>query len=309
LGFDLKMTVPETSFLQQAQNSSAPKITVAMPVFNGGPHLRLAVLSIVGQTFQDWELLIIDDGSTDNALQDIADIHDSRIGILRDGSNKGLATRLNEAIDLARGQYFARMDHDDVSYPERFARQIALLESNPDLDVVAVRAVTISDDNELVGIFPGPLTHREICARPWQGFYFPHPTWMGQTTWFRTHRYASPAPYYCEDQELLLRSHANSRFATVDQVLFAYRVRKRVNWKKQIRTRWTLFITQLRHFLDLGQYLFGVLALTYFVGRVTRDLFTMLRQALVGRQYPELTIDSATLSKWRNVLKETYGKS
>lgn len=279
-----------------------------MPVFNGGPHLRLAVLSIVGQTFQDWELLIIDDGSTDNALQDIADIHDSRIRIVRDGSNKGLAARLNEAIDLARGQYFARMDHDDVSYPERFARQLALLESNPDLDVVAVRAVTISDDNELVGIFPSPLTHREICARPWQGFYFPHPTWMGHTTWFRTHRYASPAPYYCEDQELLLRSHAKSRFATVDQVLFAYRVQNRINWKKLTKARWTLCNVQLRYFLGSGQYHFALLALASFAGRVASDLVKLLRQTLSGHQYSRARLDPTASSKWQVVLKETLGE-
>ena len=301
--------MPETSISQQSGQGSVPKITVAMPVFNGGPHLRLAVLSIVGQTFPDWELLIIDDGSTDNALQDIADIHDSRIRILRDGSNKGLAARLNEAIDLARGQYFARMDHDDVSYPERFARQIALLESNPDLDVVAVRAVTISDGNELVGRFPGPLSHREICARPWQGFYFPHPTWMGQTTWFRTHRYASPAPYYCEDQELLLRSHAKSRFATVDQVLFAYRVQNRINWRKLTKARWTLFNVQLRYFLDSGQYHFALLALAAFAGRVASDLVKLLRLTLTGHQYSRATLDPAASSKWQEVLQKTLEKA
>ena len=301
--------MPETSFPQPAACGLAPKITVAMPVFNGGQHLRLAVLSIVGQTFHDWEMLIIDDGSTDNALQDIADIHDSRIRILRDGRNKGLATRLNEAIDLARGQYFARMDHDDVSYPERFARQIALLESNPVLDVVAVRAVTISDDNELVGTFPGPLTHREICARPWQGFYFPHPTWMGRTAWFRTFQYASPAPYYCEDQELLLRSHAKSRFATVDQVLFAYRVQNRINWKKLTKARWTLFIIQLRYFLDSAQYHYALLALAAFAGRLASDLVQTLRLTLAGHQYSRATLDSAASSKWQEVLQKTLEKA
>lgn len=301
-------TVPDSSFQQWPGHGSAPRITVAMPVFNGGLHLRLAVLSIVGQTFHNWEMLIIDDGSTDNALQDIADIHDSRIRIFRDGSNKGLAARLNEAINLARGQYFARMDHDDVSYPERFAQQLALLESNPELDVVAVRAVTISDDNELIGNFPGPLAHREICARPWQGFYFPHPTWMGHTTWFRTHRYASPAPYYCEDQELLLRSYAKSRFATVNQVLFAYRVQNRINWKKLTKARWTLFNVQLRYFLDSDQYHFAFLSLAAFAGRVASDLVKTLLRTLAGHQYSRATLDPVASSNWQEVLKDTLGK-
>lgn len=299
----------EASFPQQAECNSPPKISVALPVYNAGKHLRLAVKSIVGQTFRDWELLIIDDGSTDTALQDIADIRDSRVRILRDGRNKGLAARLNEAIDLAQGPYFARMDQDDVSYPERFAHQIALLESGPELDVVAVRAITISADNTVVGSLPGPDTHRKICSKPWQGFYFPHPTWMGHTTWFRTHRYTSPGPYFCEDQELLLRSHAKSKFATVDRVLFAYRVRSRISLKKQTKTRWTLFNIQARYFLNAGQLHFALLALAAFAGRMASDLLTVLRQTLVGQQYPRATIEPAESAKLQEVLKETSGKS
>lgn len=301
--------MPESSLPQQTEYGFAPKITVAMPVFNGGQHLRLAVLSIVGQTFPDWELLLIDDGSTDNALQGIADIHDSRIRILQDGKNKGLAARLNEAIDLARGQYFARMDHDDVSYPERFAYQIALLESNPELDVVAARTISISDDDEQVGNLPCPLTHREICARPWLGFYFPHPTWMGHTAWFRAHRYASPSPYFCEDQELLLRSYAKSRFETVGQVLFAYRVRSCISWKKQTKTRWTLFNIQLRYFLNSGQFRFSFFALAAFAGRISGDLLTMLRQALSGQSFSRAKIDPTESLTWKNVLSATRGES
>lgn len=299
----------EISFPEHTESSATPKITVAMPVFNAGRHLRLAVLSIVGQTFRDWELLIIDDGSTDNALQDIADIHDCRIRILRDGRNIGLAARLNEAIDCAGGEYFARMDHDDVSYPERFARQLALLENNPELDVVAVRAAIISGDNELLGTLPGPLTHGEICAKPWLGFYFPHPTWVGKTAWFRVHRYASPGPYFCEDQELLLRSYAKSRFETVGQVLFAYRVRSCINWKKQTKTRWTLFNIQLRYFLNSGQYRFALFALAAFAGRIASDLLTMLRQALSGRSFSRAKIDPTESLTWKNVLKATCGES
>lgn len=299
--------MPEISLSPDATFKAAPKITVAMPVLNGGRYLRLAVMSIVRQTFRDWELLIIDDGSTDGALQNLSDIDDRRIRILRDGRNVGLAARLNEAIDRARGEYFVRMDHDDVSYPERFANQLALFERKPDLDLIAVRAVTISDDNELTGALPGPLTHGAICATPWLGFYFPHPTWMGRTAWFRTHRYASPGPYFCEDQELLLRSYATSRFATVDRVLFAYRIRRKINWKKQMKTRWTLFNIQLRHFLSSGQLHFALLAVAGFGGRFSSDMLRLARQTLVGEQYPRAAANSTDSSKWQEVLRETLG--
>jgi len=138
---------------------SAPLITVALPVFNAGHFLEIAVRSIVNQTFSDWELLIIDDGSTDDALHSINKLLDARIRILRDGLNKGLPERLNQAIDLARGKFFARMDQDDVSFPERFARQLKYLKDNPQVDVVAVQSVTVSDDNMIIGLLSCPLTH------------------------------------------------------------------------------------------------------------------------------------------------------
>src|SRR5262245_5135592 len=85
---------------------SNPTVTVAMPIYNAGKYLRMAVSSIIFQTFTDWELIIIDDGSTDNALASISDIVDPRVKILCDRSNRGLAARLNEAIDQARGEFF-----------------------------------------------------------------------------------------------------------------------------------------------------------------------------------------------------------
>lgn len=253
------------------QSDMPPLVTVAMPVYNAGKHLRLAVLSIVKQTFANWEFLIVDDGSTDNALQDIADIVDSRIRVFRDGVNKGLAVRLNECIDLARGQYFARMDQDDVSYPERFAYQVKALQNEDSLDLVAVRAITISSDDQFTGWLPWAL-QEEISARPWRGFYLPHPTWMGKTAWFRNYRYAVPEPYFCEDQELLLRSYDKSRFKMINEPLFAYRVRDGINWRKLIKTRFTVLQFQWRNFVPKRQLAFGLLALGVFLGRMISDI-------------------------------------
>jgi glycosyltransferase involved in cell wall biosynthesis len=275
-----------------------PLVTVAMPIYNAGKYLRLAVLSIVKQTFTNWEFLIIDDGSTDNALQYIADIHDARIRIFRDGENKGLAVRLNECIDLAQGKYFARMDHDDVSYPERFMQQVAALEENRTLDVVAVRAVTIDERNKVTALFPSALTHAEICAKPWRGFHFPHPAWMGRIEWFRKHRYTVPAPYFCEDQELLLRSYRNSRFGTLDAILFAYRVRSKVDWRKLARTRRTIFIAQLRYFASLNIWHCVLLATAAYAGKMGGDLLKRLRGNFPRRP---VIVDDVVVLEWDTV--------
>jgi hypothetical protein len=284
------------------QQDPAPLVTVAMPVFNAGGYLRLAVLSIVRQSYADWELLVIDDGSTDDALQSIRDIDDARIRILRDGENRGLAARLNQCVDMARGRYLARMDQDDVSYPERFKRQVSLLEQNPGLDLVAVRAITIDENNRATGSFPYALTHDEICARPWQGFHFPHPAWMGKTEWFRKHRYAVPGPYFCEDQELLLRSYRTSRFATVDETLFAYRIRSRslIDAKKLARIRRTVLKIQLRYFAGANQWHFVLLAMAAFVARMGLDLSQRLRAGM--SRSGRAIVDDAVVSEWNRIL-------
>jgi glycosyltransferase involved in cell wall biosynthesis len=277
-----------------------PLVTVAMPIFNAGKLLRLAVLSIVKQTYTNWELLIIDDGSTDNALEYISDIKDARIRISRDGLNKGLAARLNECIQVARGEYLARMDQDDVSYPERFAKQVARLQSDPDLDLVAACAITINEKDQLVGRLPSALLHEEICARPWVGFYLPHPSWMAKIQWFRAHRYASPAPYFCEDQELLLRSYRVSRFATLADVLLAYRISSVTNWRKLFKTRKAVLGIQSNYFVKEGQWHFVLLSMLVFVGRITADLCKMIGRVLFQYQ-SKCSLPHIYYSRWTEV--------
>lgn len=285
---------------EPTSGKAQPLVTVAMPAYNAGKYLRLAVLSIINQTFTDWELLIIDDGSTDDSIKSIADLVDSRVRILRDGANKGLAARLNEAIDLARGTYFARMDQDDVSYPERFARQIEALQNDQKLDLVATRAITIDENSKPTGLFPCSLSHNEICARPWRGFYFPHPSWMGRIDWFRKHRYGEPGPYFCEDQELLLRSYDKSKFGTIDEILLGYRIRGQVNWQKLAKTRRTILQVQFRRFKETGQWFFILLAILTFAGRIAGDLVKFIRQTFWKKQ-PQLSSNAVT-DNWKEVL-------
>lgn len=295
------------NILPDLAKNPPPHVTVALPIFNAGKHLRLAVLSIVNQTFADWELLLIDDGSTDDALQSIENIRDHRIRVFRDGMNKGLPARLNEAIDLARGQYLARMDQDDVSYPQRLARQVEMLRKDPQLDLVATRAVTIDESNGVSGVFPHALTHHEICAVPWRGFYFPHPTWMGKTSWFRKHRYTVPWPFFCEDQELLLRSYPTSLFCTVNEILFAYRIRSTVKFSKLAKTRLTFLSFQCRHFGRRYQWHMALMAVAVFFGRFLFDAFKVIRKAFFADS--QKTKFAPYEQQWIDILKHLSNES
>ena len=256
--------------------NATPLITVAMPIYNAGKYLRPAVLSIVQQTFMDWELYIIDDGSTDDALSYIADIQDSRIKVIKDGLNKGLAARLNEVINLAKGRYFARMDQDDIAYPDRFEKQIKALVENVNLDLLATRAIKITMEDRPVGYLPHAFSHAEITSAPWRGFYMPHPTWMGRLQWFKKHHYAETAPYLCEDQELLLRAHDESNFACLPDICLAYRVRDKTSLRKLLKIRYQQMCVQLNYTFNKRLIKFSVFAIYFFILKALNDCYSAI---------------------------------
>ncbi len=112
-----------------------PLVSVLMPVYNAGVYLREAIGSIVSQSYEDLDIIVVDDGSTDGCVEAIQDMGDSRVRIVRQ-ANAGRPGALNRGLDLARGEFFLLQDADDISYPERVERQVAALVENPDLAVV-----------------------------------------------------------------------------------------------------------------------------------------------------------------------------
>jgi len=213
-----------------------PLVTVLLPARNAQRTLALAVRSIVWQTYANWELLVLDDGSGDSTVAIARGFGDPRIRVLGDASWLGLAARLNQGIDAARGTLLARLDADDVAYPERLAHQVRFLQAHPEVDLVGTGAVVFGDDGQAFGSFPAPLTHREICHRPWSGFHLPHPTWMGRISWFRRFRYRPEQDRAAQDQDLLLRSFRDSTFANLPETLTGYRQHE-LSWKKFARGR------------------------------------------------------------------------
>jgi len=252
--------------------SEGPLVTIAMPIFNGGSFLRIALASMVAQTFADWELLLIDDGSNDGAVDALPRPLDPRIRVISDGTNQGLATRLNQAITLAQGKFLARMDQDDVAHPERLERQLRYMDANPETDLLGTRCVTISEDNKVLESVPFRQSHEDICRHPWLGFYLAHPSWLGRTAWFRQHRYADPAPFRCEDQELLLRAHAVSTYHALESPLLAYRLRDNVNPKTLRRTRLALAQVQWRYFWQHRSMIGLVGASCALAARLAKDM-------------------------------------
>lgn len=197
-------------------------ISVGMAVFNCEKTLESSIKSIIWQTYENWELILINDGSDDATLHIAQQFQDPRIKVTSDEKRKGLAYRLNQAISLSSGQYFARMDGDDIAHPRRFEAQLDFLISNPNYDLVGSRVILFNNKKEILGCHPYRKTHQEICSNPYLGFYLPHPSWMGKITWFRKYQY-NITFLKCQDQELLVRSYRQSLFFSLEQPYLAYR--------------------------------------------------------------------------------------
>lgn len=109
----------------------SPLVSILLPVFNAEAYVGESIQSLLAQTFTDFELIILDDGSTDQSVAIIQTFTDPRIRFFQQPTNQGLIATLNSALDYARGQYIARQDADDLSLPERLAKQVAFMEQNP----------------------------------------------------------------------------------------------------------------------------------------------------------------------------------
>jgi glycosyltransferase involved in cell wall biosynthesis len=255
-------------------DSNLPLISVGMSVFNAGQTIAAAIRSLQLQTYTKWELIIVDDGSTDQSMDIVQSFYDSRIQIRRDGLNKGLAVRLNEAIDLSRGSFFARMDADDLSFPARFETQVAFLEQHPAVDLVGASALIFKDEGNPTGLISVAASHEEICRRPWATFYLPHPTWMGRIDWFRKQRY-DPGMLKAQDIELLLRTFDSSRFGGLTRPLLGYR-RDTSAIGKRLRSRLYASTAVLRAARRRSELGFAIKGLGLLGAKALVDLFSGL---------------------------------
>jgi glycosyltransferase involved in cell wall biosynthesis len=198
-----------------------PKITVILPVYNCELYIQTAVESVLNQTFTDFELLIIDDASTDTTVSIIKKIDDSRIQLIQKPVNSGYTNSLNSGLQLAKGEYIARMDGDDISYPERFAKQIAYLETHPEVVVCGTTYKIVGNEKRITL----PEHHEAIKIGLLWGNCILHPSVMIRKKVvddFSILYDTSKEP--AEDYALWVRMLSLGNFYNLQEVLLEYRV-------------------------------------------------------------------------------------
>jgi hypothetical protein len=197
------------------------------------------------------------------------------------------------------------MDADDVCFPDRFSRQVARLDSDDALDLVACRALIFDDSGAATGLSPHRLGHEALCSQPWNGFYLVHPSWMGRAGWFRRYRYQTPELVRAQDQELLLRAYPDSRFAALDEILLGYRMGP-VALRKTLSARRCLLGAQITRFAQRRQWRNLLLALLATGLKLPRDA---LFATAAGRRWRDRRggdITPGIEQAWNTLLSSLY---
>lgn len=127
-------------------------VTIGIPFYNAEKTLADAIRSVFAQTYTDWELILVDDGSTDRSLEIARSVNDPRVRVISDGKNLKLAARLNQIVREAQYDYIARMDADDLMSPDRIEKEMSLFEQYPDVDLVSTGICSITNDDVPTGI-------------------------------------------------------------------------------------------------------------------------------------------------------------
>lgn len=200
---------------------AAPTISVLMPVYNAAPYLRAALESILAQSCTDFELLTIDDGSFDGSSEILTSCRDRRIRIHRNPVNAGLVESLNTGIDLVRGKYIARMDADDISAPDRLARQLEFMETHPEVGVCSTWATFFDDLGRDLGVLKTPVGS-QLHRLFWRPSPLVHAAVMVRSSILMEQRYSTKFAD-AEDYELWLRLYECTAFHNLAEPLYAIR--------------------------------------------------------------------------------------
>jgi glycosyltransferase involved in cell wall biosynthesis len=212
---------------------SFPKISIIMSVYNGEKYLHEAVDSILNQTFEDFEFIINDDGSTDRTANILDEFTDHRIIRLKNKKNIGLAASLNKEIAMACGEYLARMDADDIALPDRFSKQIAYLQDHPSVGVLGSHMLITNQTGETTDSYQVPCSNGMIVWKLIFGNPIAHPSVM-----FRREIIVASGGYDAElpasqDKDLWVRLIDKTKFANLNESLVKYRRHPEAVWARQ----------------------------------------------------------------------------
>jgi glycosyltransferase involved in cell wall biosynthesis len=211
----------------------SPRVSVLLAARNEDAWIGGAIDSILRQTFGDLELLVTNDGSIDGTGRIIrrAAERDARVKVLENEAPRGLAYCLNRCAEMARGEYLARMDADDVSLPDRIDRQVRFLDSHPEVEILGTAAYKVDRNGIIVGDVNVEPGHDRMVAEVYKRNPFIHPSVMFRKSAFRRLGGYDESLLRGQDYDLWFRAAQASRLANITEPLLLYREGPAVHWK------------------------------------------------------------------------------
>lgn len=213
-------------------------ITIGISIYNAETYLEDAIKSVLAQTYPYWELILIDDGSTDNSIKIAQEFaaKDNRIRFISDGLNKKLPARLNQIIKEAKYDYIARMDADDLIHTKRLEKQMDFLKFNPQYDLVSTSLLSIKNNNDLIGVrtyLPKVVTKQDALLGN-SGIL--HASILAKKSWYERNLYNE---FNClaEDYELWLNAAIKDdlKIGFLPEYLYYYREEGNVTKEKMLK--------------------------------------------------------------------------
>ena len=245
---------------------SLPKISIVMAAYNEERDIEKALDSIIAQTFTDWELIIIDDGSTDTTatiIQGYVD-KDSRIKLVCNVTNLQLSLSLNKGLGLTRADLIARADADDINLPERLAKQYDYMQAHPETDVLGTAAYLLDETGRRVSSFSYPLTHDELKKLPFLKNHFFHPSVMARKRFFDMAGPYDPRYPNAEDKGMWLSGlRVGCCYANLSEPLIEYSTDGFVKSWRSIRTHGFSLLRIARDFKIQRGYILSLVLFAY----------------------------------------------
>lgn len=275
------------------------KITIAIPFYNAEEYLPDAIRSVFAQTFQDWELLLIDDGSTDASLAIANSVDDERVRVISDGKNKKLAARLNEVTQWAKYDYIVRMDADDLMMPDRIEKQLELFSKN-DVDIVTTGVYSVLNNLEIVGVRGvnyKSVTFQDILTRK---VGITHAALIAKKSWYERNKYDESLSI-AQDLDLWLRTSKKNdlKVISIDEPLYIYREENNVTRRKLIRA----YKNERNMIRKYGENRFYILlAKSYFKALVVYLLDGMGKIDMLQKNRGKGVISKEHISKFKEAI-------
>lgn len=261
-----------------------PKISVIMGVYNcrNFSLLKKSIESIINQTFKDWELVICDDGSTNETYQELVQLAtmDNRIKIIHYEKNSGLAYALNECIKHSNGEYIARQDDDDISLPTRLEKEIEFLQRNTDVDIVGTNAKVYNDE--------GVWGNYVVPYAPTKDDFLWNSPFIHPTVMIKKDKLVDVAGYRvaketrrCEDYDLFMRLYAKGyKGVNLQEYLYKYRIENNNVKKRPMKYRIDEMIVRYKNYknLKLGIKAYPYVVKPIILGLIPQSIFRIIRK-------------------------------